>query len=110
MNKELIMYSRSYGCPFVTTARSVLLRFNVPYHEIHIDKDTKARDAVIAWTGFQSVPTLVVANQGETTPYTQWEPLPAGTSPRGIDRGPMITEANAAELEVWLRKNGFIRD
>ena len=108
--KELVMYSRTSGCPFVTIAKRVLKEHGVPYREIFIDKDASARERVIAWTGFQSVPTLIVANQGDDLPYTDFTAIAPGSSPRGIDRGPMITEGRADELEPWLRKHGFISD
>jgi hypothetical protein len=107
-DKELVMYGRSYGCPFITTAKRVLAQYHVPYRELQIDIDPIAKQRVLDWTGFLSVPTLVVAYRGEDTPYTDFEPLPHGASPRGIDRGPMLTEASSRELEDWLQKHGFI--
>jgi len=109
-DKELVMYSRSYGCPFVSTAKRVLEQYNVPYREIMIDKDSTAKQRVLDWTGFLSVPTMVIANSGEDLPYTDFAPLPKGDSPRGIDRGPMLTEASTQQVEDWLRKHGLIAD
>lgn len=106
--KRLVMYSRTSGCPFVTTARRVLDEQQVSYEEIFIDQNETARERVVEWTGFLSVPTLVVAEEGSDLPYTEFDPLPAGASPRGIDRGPMLTEASADELLCWLRKHNFI--
>lgn len=107
-DKELVMYSRSYGCPFVTTAKRVIHDYKIPYREIMIDKDDTAKQRVIDWTGFLSVPTMIIANQGEDLPFETVDPLPAGTSPRGVDRGAMLTEANAQQVEDWLEKHGFI--
>ncbi|GAB5493297.1 MAG: hypothetical protein Phog2KO_35120 [Phototrophicaceae bacterium] len=107
-DKELVMYSRSYGCPFVTTAKRVIHEYGIPYREIMIDKDETAKQRVIDWTGFLSVPTMVIVNQGEDLPFEAVDPLPAGASPRGIDRGAMLTEANAQQVEDWLEKHGFI--
>ncbi len=106
--KELVMYSRTFGCPFVTVAKTVFNDYDVVYREIFIDKDDQALERVVEWTGFRSVPTLVVANRGEDVPYTTFDPLPAGESPRGIDRGVMITEPSMTELVAWLTKHGFI--
>lgn len=107
--KTLIMYHRTYGCPFVTIARQVLADYGVPYREIFIDKDAEARQRVIAWTGFQSVPTLVVAADAESPlPYEEPAYLPSGESPRGINRGAMITEPNAEQLTDWLIQHGFV--
>ncbi len=108
MNYELVMYSRTFGCPFVSIAEGVFEEYGIPYREIFIDKDPQARQRVLQWTGFLSVPTLVIAEQGSDMPYTEPAPLPQGASPRGIDRGPMLTEPNATELREWLIKHGFI--
>jgi len=110
MSKELVMYSRSFGCPFVSIARRVLEEHDVPYREILIDRDEAAKQRVLDWTGFLSVPTIVVAEMGENLPYTTPDPLPPKTSPRGIDRGPMMTEANIKQLTAWLVKHQFIQE
>ena len=106
--KELLMYSRSYGCPYITIAKRVLNDHALRYREIFIDKDAEAKARVIEWTGFQSVPTIIVTEPGGLLPIEPPSPLAKGASPRGIDRGAMITEASIDELERWLRKHGFI--
>lgn len=108
MNKELIMYGRSTGCPFITVAKRVLKQYEVEYRELFIDKDEEARHRVMTWTGFLSVPTLIVARPGELDPITLPEPLPPRASPRGINRGDMITEPSADELTAWLRQHELI--
>lgn len=110
MEKELVMYSRSTGCPFVTLAKRVLDEHEIAYQEIFIDLDLEARDRVKNWTGFHSVPTLIVANSGEILPYETPDPIDAGISPRGINRGTMITEPNIIELTDWLKQHQFIKD
>ena len=108
MTKHLVMYSRTTGCPFITVAKRVLDNHALSYHEIFIDKDMDARRRVLEWTGFLSVPTLVVSEAGEIMPYQIPVPLAPGMSPRGINRGTMITEANIEQLEMWLTQHGFI--
>jgi len=108
--KTLIMYARSYPCPYVSTAKRVLSETNIPYIEIHIDKDKEAKQRVIAWTGFESVPTLLVAEGESLLPIAEPAPLPNGHSPRGIDRGDMITEPSATELKNWLQKHGLLQE
>jgi glutaredoxin len=108
MEKELVMYTRTLGCPFVTIAKRVLSEHNVPHREIYIDKDPIARDRVRNWTGFLSVPTLIIAQPGQILPMTDPDPLPEGKSPQGIDRNYMITEPRDQQLEAWLSKHGFI--
>ena len=108
MEKELVIYTRTFGCPFVSIAKRVLGEHNITYREIFIDKDDDARERVKQWTGFSSVPTIVVASPGDIMPLETPEPLDPGTSPQGIDRGDMITEPRDQQLEDWLRKHGFI--
>jgi len=110
MPNELVMYSRTAGCPFVTIARRVLDAHAVPYREVLIDQDADARQRVLDWTGFLSVPTLVIAAPGDLLPVEEPAPLPAGASPRGIDRGAMITEPSIEELRRWLRKHNLIAE
>lgn len=107
MDYELVMYSRTSPCPYVRVAKRVLERENIPYREIHIDKDADAKQRVIDWTGFQSVPTLLLARPGEDVPYKAPASLD-GASPKGVDRGSMITEPSEIKLEEWLRTNGLI--
>jgi glutaredoxin len=105
---ELVMYSRTTACPFVTLALRVLDEQHVPYRKLFIDQDKANEQRVLNWTGFLSVPTLIVARPGEDVPYEEPAPLPAGTSPRGVDRGSMLTEPGEGQLLAWLRKHGFI--
>ncbi len=108
--KEIVMYSRSFGCPFVTVAKRVFSDYAISYREVHIDRDSNAKKRVVEWTGFQSVPTIIVADAGSDLPCASFDPLPSGMSPRGIDRGVMITEPSFDELTAWLVKHGFIQE
>jgi len=108
MEKEIVMYARNSYCPMVALARDVLDRYNIPYREIDIQANPAMADRVKEWTGFHSVPTLVIANSGEDMPYTDVLPRPTDRSLRGYDRGPMITEPNNQALEDWLHKHGFL--
>lgn len=108
--KTLIMYSRTTGCPFITLAKRVLKDYDVNYQEIFIDKDLHARQFVLNITGFLSVPTLVVAEAGALVPYETPAPLERGISPRGINRGTVLTEPNIDQLTGWLRQHGFISE
>ncbi len=110
MKPELVMYSRTTGCPFITVARRVFDDYGVPYREIFIDQNDAARQRVLNWTGFLAVPTIVLAEPGSDLPISEPEPLPTGTSPRGIDRGHMITEASSDELLSWLRRHELISE
>jgi glutaredoxin len=105
---ELVMYTRTTPCPFVSLAKRVLDEHKVLYREIFIDKSMVYEGRVLGWTGFLSVPTLVVAGIGDDMPYTDPAPLEKDASPRGIDRGPMITEPGEEQLISWLRGHGFM--
>ena len=107
-DKEIVVYSRTSFCPYVAKAHRVFERHAVPYREIMIDKNEDAARRVEAWTGFLSVPTIIIARPGEDMPYEDPAPLSPGTGPRGVDRGSMITEAYEDELVAWLKRNGFI--
>lgn len=110
MTRELVMYTRTAPCPFVTLAKRVLNDYGVQYREIFTDRDADARQRMLDWTGFLSVPTLIVAEAGSLLPYETPSPLARGASPRGIDRGAMITEPNIDELTRWLRRHHFITE
>jgi len=103
------MYTRSMGCPFVEAAKRVLKAHQIAYREVFVDQDIEARQRLLQWTGFLSVPTLVVARPGTVLPYTEMLPLQRGYSPRGIDRGPVLTEGSSQQVEMWLHKHGFIQ-
>lgn len=108
MRKELVMYSRSTGCPSVRVAKRVLDEHKVPYREVFIDKVEQANKRVKVWTGFASVPTLVVSREGEDVPILEPAALAKDESPRGKNRGSMISEPNGEQLREWLREQGFI--
>jgi glutaredoxin len=105
---ELVMYSRKRPCPFVHLARQALAHWDVPYREILIDHDPAAQARLFHWTGFLSVPTLIVADIGSDLPASPPAPLLPGESPMGINRGSMLTEPNEAELFDWLRQHGLL--
>jgi glutaredoxin len=107
--RELVMYSRSTGCPFVTLAKRVLDEHGLTYHEVMIDLDHVARERVLDWTGYLSVPTLVIAHEGDVLPYATPDPIDKSRSPRGINRGSMITEPNIHQLIAWLQQHELIQ-
>jgi len=108
VNRELVMYTRNRGCPYVSIARMVLARHAIPCREIDIDADPAAREWLLQTVGFLSVPTLVIAAPGQMTPATPPLPLPPGHSPRGVDRGSILTEPSAEQLTAWLARHGLL--
>jgi glutaredoxin len=107
---QLVMYSRSYSCPYIQIATAVLNEYDLDVQEILIDRDPEALERVLDWTGFLSVPTLVVAEEGSTVPIEPPEFLERGASPKGVNRGSMITEPNRHQLKAWLQQHGFIQE
>ena len=108
--KELVVYTRSTYCPYQAKADRVFKKHDLKPRTILIDRDKAMEQRVINWTGFKSVPTIIAARPGEDLPFEDPEPLDQGASPRGIDRGSMITEATEDRLEAWLEKHEFIGD
>jgi glutaredoxin len=106
--KTLIMYSRTIPCPDCERARALLQSLAVPYQEVMIDLDPAAEGLVVNLTGFDSVPTLVVSRPGESQPFPAPRPLEHGRSPRGVDRGTVITEPDMVSLQRWLLGHGFV--
>lgn len=107
-DKALIVYSRTIPCPDCERARQLLQDHAVPFQEVMIDLDPAARSYVEKLTGFHAVPTLVVAQPGDATPISEPRPLEHGRSPRGVDRGPVISEPDMISLKRWLLGHGFI--
>jgi glutaredoxin len=108
MDKEILIFVRSSFCGGVALARDLLTRYQIPYREVEIDKNPELAARLKEWTGFLSVPTLIVVKPGEDSPYTEFLPPPTDRSLKGFDRGPMITEPTNRELENWLHKHDFL--
>lgn len=108
MTRELVMYNRRAPCPWVGVARQTLQLHGVAWREVMIDDDDDARRRLLDWVGFLSVPTLVVAAPGSDLPLEAPAPLAEGLSPRGIDRGSLISEPGMAQLSLWLQRNGLL--
>lgn len=110
MDRELVMYVRSHHCPSVAIANSVLISAAIPYRQVNVDTDPTAKAWLLETVGFLSVPTLVIADPGQDLPYIVPEPMGEGESPRGVDRGAVITEPRSEQLKTWLRKHGLLAD
>jgi glutaredoxin len=106
--KKVVIYSRSAPCRFVSIAKRVLAKQEVAYQELLIDQEPLYKERVISWVGFASVPTLIIAQPDQTVPYLPPTALKPEESPRGVNRGSMITEPYENELLDWLRQHQFI--
>ncbi len=107
-DREIVVYTRSTYCPYQRKAERVFQKYGMEPRTILIDRNPEAEARVVNWTGFRSVPTIIVACRGEDLPAEPPAPLPRGHSPRGVDRGSMITEATEDQLEQWLVKHGLV--
>ncbi|HZB95202.1 MAG TPA: glutaredoxin family protein [Herpetosiphonaceae bacterium] len=107
MDKEIIVYGRTYPCPDLTRTKRFLEANRISYRQINIDQDRAAREFVERWVGHQSVPTVVIAERGDVHPIAEPAPLPAGRSVRSYDRGTMITEPSDDALRGFLRRHGL---
>ena len=79
------------------------------YQEIDVEKDPEAALRLESWNnGFRSVPTIVIEGEGGLTLGGKTPSEDKPRSPRGWERGPMITEPSNRELEAFLRHHGVI--
>ncbi len=107
--REIVMYVRDGFCPDVGRARRALELWRVPYREINIRQE-QARQRCLEWNNCLAMPVVVIARPGEDVPIEPPTPLKAGTSPRNIDRGYMISEASQAGLRAFLTRHGFVSE
>ncbi len=108
MKHEIVMYTRTRGCPYTNLALSVLRQHDLTCRTVNIDNVPEARERLLGWVGYLSVPTFIVAAPGLDIPAEAPLPLAQGSSPRGVDRGPLITEPNVQQFTTWLRRHGFV--
>jgi hypothetical protein len=90
--------------------QAALDEWHVAYAKVDIKRDKAGAGRVRSWTGFESVPTLVIAAEDGLEPCEAPLALRPGASPRGIDRGCLLTEPNRGELRAWLAKHGMLED
>lgn len=107
-SKELILYGRTSFCPDQERALRFLEAKGVPFTRINIDQNREGAELLKRYVGHLSVPTLVIANQGQTLPAAEPTPLPANRSARSFDRGTMITEPSDTALGEFLTRNGLL--
>ncbi len=104
---RLVVYARSSFCPDVARWRRWVSEHPLEYVEFDIDRDDEAYQRVLAWTGHESVPTLVIAPDDDIVPIEEPKPVPRGRGPRAIDRGTMLTEPNPGQIGPFLDRHGI---
>ncbi len=103
---RLVVYGRSSFCPDMHRWRLWVSEHPLTYHELDIELDAEARARVIAWTGHESAPTLVIAPADGVDPIE--EPAPLGDrGARAVDRGTMLTEPRPGQIGPFLRRHGI---
>lgn len=108
MRKELIMYGRQYACADQHDAMTFLQSKQVPYRFVDVSRDAEAAHRLQSWVGHLSVPTLVVAAEGETLPIADPAPLDPARRVRGQDRGTLITEPSPDQLAAFLQAHELL--
>lgn len=109
MSKRLVIYMSPWCSTSADTQRA-LKEWNVPATAVNMKEDRAAAARVREWVGFESSPTLLIAEGDSLEPCEPPAPLPAGKSPRGIDRGVMLTEPTRPQLRAWLIKHGMLAE
>ncbi|MCC7451389.1 MAG: SUMF1/EgtB/PvdO family nonheme iron enzyme [Anaerolineae bacterium] len=105
---DLIVYGRSTFCPDLVKAKQWLHAWNVPYHQLNVDMHEAHALRLDEWLGSRTVPTLVVAKQGEVEPITP--PTDVDLSRlRNMDRGSMLHEPDEPTLRAFLVRHGFLK-
>ena len=84
MSKQVVVYMSPW-CGTSTNTRRALTEWEVPAKYINIKEDREAAARVRAWVGFESVPTVVIAEEDSLEPFAP--PAPAGRRPEPARRG-----------------------
>jgi len=109
MTRQVVVYMSPW-CSSSSDTQRALKEWDVPATFINIREDREAAARVRGWVGFESVPTVIIAEEGSVEPFEAPADLAAGKSPRGVDRGSMITEATRVQLRSWLVKHGILSE
>ncbi|MBI3915197.1 MAG: glutaredoxin family protein [Chloroflexi bacterium] len=109
MSRRLVVYTRTFDCPYWERAKAFLEAHHIPYHMIYIDQDAQAKRQVLQWTGMEIVPTLVIAEENSLEPFFPPAPLADDQSPHGVDRGTLFSEPSDRRLEIFLRRHGIMK-
>ncbi len=108
MSRRLVVYTRTYNCPYWDRSKAFLDSHQIPYHMIYLDQNAEANQHVLNWTGMEIVPTLVIAEEDSIEPFFPPAPLADGQSPHGVDRGTMFSEPSDRRLEIFLKRHSIM--
>jgi len=109
MTRQVVVYMSPW-CSSSQDTQRALKEWGVPATFINVKDDRSAAIRLRGLVGFESVPTVVLVENGGTDPCEPPTDLPTGKSPRGVDRGSIITEATRMQLRSWLVKQGLLQE
>jgi glutaredoxin len=109
MSRQVVVYMSPWCSSSADTQRA-LNEWGVPAKFVNIKEDRAAATRLREMVGFESVPTVIIAEEGTVVPFEPPADLPKGSSPRGVDRGSLITEATRIQLRSWLVKQGVLAE
>lgn len=109
MAKRLVVYMSPWCYSSQDTQRA-LNEWGVAADFVNIKEDRAAAALLRGWVGYESVPTIVLAEGEGREPFAPPAPLAPGSSPRGIDRDSLITEPTRTQLRAWLAKHNLIAE
>jgi glutaredoxin len=107
MSKRVVVYVSPW-CGQSQDTRRALGEWDVPGEFVDVKADPAAAARLRKWVGFESVPTVVIAEGESPEPFEPPKPLMPGSGPRGVDRGSIITEASRDQLRAFLVKHGLL--
>ena len=108
MSRHIILYGEQAYNPFVALARDLLNRYNIPFTEVEARKDKAVAAQVTTLVGELLLPTLLLAEPNETSPYTPADAPHPDRPLTGQDRGSLISTPNNRQLENWLHRHKFL--
>jgi formylglycine-generating enzyme required for sulfatase activity/glutaredoxin len=104
---DVVVFGRSSFCPDLIRAKVWLHAWNVPYRQVQVDLEEEMAYKLDAWLGSRTVPTIIVARQGEVDPISP--PIDADLKAlRNMDRGSMLHEPEEGTLRAFLARHGFL--
>lgn len=109
MSKRIVVYMSPWCSTSADTQRA-LKEWHVPATFVNIKEDRGAAARLKELVGFESVPTVVITQEDSLEPYEAPATLTPGASPRGVDRGSVLTEANRIQLRAWLVRHGLLTE
>ena len=104
---QLLMFTRTGGCPDQAAARRYLDEFKLKPIELNISREAEAAEMLMELAGCLAIPTFVAAD-GNNQPIEPPRPMEPYRSVRNVDRGSIISEPTRDGLRTFLIRHGFL--